>query len=319
MEISLALGGGGVKGIAHIGVLDCLVKEGFHIQAIAGTSAGGLVGAMFAAGYPPEEIRTIIEGINPTRMYSRQPHDGPSLLGNTGIAETLFEILGNYDFSDLRIPFACTAVDLKTSQEVYLNDGPVVDALLATMAIPGIFPAKRRGDAELIDGGVLDPVPVNLARSLLPTKPVIAVALNPEKEQWPQLPQVNLTPPIPLPIPPPIIESISRMRVAQAFLIFTQSIDLSARMIAELRLEIDHPDVIIRPDVHKYGLLDTANPGELIQAGYDAAEQAIPQIRKAGSWTNTVLRFMQQPFQKEKRQPVFNLKKRSNSHPGASQ
>lgn len=294
MKISLALGGGGIKGIAHIGVLDRLVKEGFQIAAIAGTSAGGLAGAMFAAGYSPEEMRSIIEGINPARMYARRPEDGPSLLGYAGIAETLLEILRDTTFSDLKIPFGCTAVNINTSCEVYLKEGRVLDALLATMAIPGVFPAKKHGDAELIDGGVLDPVPVNLARRLLPASPVVAVALTPEQERWPQIPQVHFISHASLPLPSPIIEGIARLRFAQAFHIFVQSIDISSRMITELRLELDHPDVIIRPDVYQYGLLETANPDELYQAGYLAAERAIPMIRKAISPANSVLRFIQQ-------------------------
>jgi NTE family protein len=295
MEICLALGGGGIKGIAHIGVLDCLIKEGFKIQAVAGTSVGGLVGAVYAAGYQPDEILELIVGLNQSRLYTRNPKDGPSLLGYTGVAEALIKLLGESNFSDLKIPFACTAVDLLTCQEVYLNEGLVVDALLATIAVPGIFPSKIRGEAELIDGGVLDPVPVNLSRCLAPARPVVAVALNPEREKWHQLPQFNIAPPVSFPIPPPIIEGIARMRIAQAFRIFLQSMDISARSLTELRLEADHPEVIIRPDVHEYGLLDAVNPKELVKAGYQAAEKAIPEIKRSTSWPNTLARFLRQP------------------------
>ncbi|MBE0696762.1 MAG: patatin-like phospholipase family protein [Anaerolineaceae bacterium] len=295
MEISLALGGGGIKGIAHIGVLDCLVKEGFKIQAIAGTSVGGLIGAVFAAGYQPEEIMDLFAGMNQSRLYSRNPKDGPSLLGYTGVAEALIKLLGESVFSDLKIPFACTAVDLLTCHEVYLNEGLVVDALLATIAVPGIFPPKIRGEAELIDGAVLDPVPVNLSRCLAPSRPVVAVALNPEREKWHQPPQFNMTPPVSLPIPPPIIEGIARMRIAQALRIFLQSMDISARSLTELRLEADHPEVIIRPEVYEYGLLDVVNPKELVKVGYQAAENAIPAIKRSLSWPNTVVRFIRQP------------------------
>jgi NTE family protein len=295
MEINLALGGGGIKGIAHIGVLDCLVKEGFKIQAVAGTSVGGLVGAVFAAGYQPDEILELIVSINQSRMYARDPRDNPSLLGYTGIAEALIKLLGESSFSDLKIPFACTAVDVNTSQEVYLNEGIIIDALLATMAVPGIFPSKKRGEAELIDGGVLDPVPVNLARCLAPNHPVVAVALNPEREKWHQLPQFNIAPPVSMPIPPPIVEGIARMRIAQAFRIFLQSIDISARSLTELRLEVDHPEVIIRPDVHQYGLLDNANPHELVRSGYEAARKALPEIKRSLSWPNAIMRLLKQP------------------------
>lgn len=295
MEISLALGGGGIKGIAHIGVIDCLEKAGFTIASIAGTSAGGLIGAVYAAGYSPAEILNVIETLNPNRMYSRQPSDRPSLMGYSGLAAALVEILGESLFSDLKIPFACTAVDIRSSQEVYLNEGSVIDAVLATIAVPGVFPPKVRGETELVDGGVLDPVPVNLARCMSPKLPVIAVALNPDRSEWQQLPQFNFSPPVSLPIPTPIVEGIARLRIAQAFQTFLHSQDITARMITELRLEVDRPEVIIRPDVHRYGLLDAVQPRELITAGYAAAQSAIPDIRKTYSWPNTMLRILRQP------------------------
>lgn len=295
MEISVALGGGGIKGIAHIGVLDCLEEAGFKIKAVAGTSVGGLIGAVYAAGYRPDEITQVIATLQNDKLYMRQRSDGPSLLGYTGLAQAMTEVLGENQFSDLKVPFACTAVDLRTSQEVYLSDGRVIDAVLATIAVPGIFPSAIRGELELIDGGVLDPVPVNLARCMAPTLPVVAVALNPERDQWHRLPQFNFIPPVPLPIPPPLVEGIARLRIAQAMRTYVHSMDITMRMLTELRLEMDRPEVIIRPDVHEYGLLDHADPDVLIRAGSEAAHEAIPSIRKSLSWVNSVGRILKMP------------------------
>jgi len=300
MEISLALGGGGIKGIAHIGVIEFLEKSGFKIRAIAGTSAGGLIGSVFAAGYSPKEIQTVIESLNPNRMYTRQPQDRPSLLGYTGLAEALTEILDDCQFSELKFPFACTAVDIRTSQEVYLSDGRVLDAVLATIAIPGVFPPMMRGEAELVDGGVLDPVPVNLARCMAPNLPVVAVALNPAQADWQRMPQFNLIPAVPFPIPPPIIEGFARMRLGQALSLFLDSMDISARMMTELRLQTDQPEVIIRPEVHQYGMLDKVDPIILVEAGYKAAEKSLPQIKNALSWPNKVLRIIRNPAQRQR-------------------
>lgn len=304
MEISLALGGGGIKGIAHIGVLDCLLKAGVKIRSIAGTSAGGLIGAVYAAGYSPGKILELVENLDQNKFYSRRPTDGPSLLGYTGLAEALTEILADLDFKQLKIPFACTAVDLGTSQEVYLGNGRVLDAVLATIAIPGIFPPKKRGEAELIDGGVLDPVPVHLARCMAPGLPVIAVALNPAREEWHRLPQFQIMPPAALPIPTPLIEGISRMRIARAFQIFIQSMDVTARMMTELRLEVDRPEVIIRPAVHQYGLLDTAPPQELVRCGYQATEKVIPQIHQLVSWPNMLMRTIRRIGSRQQARPA---------------
>lgn len=294
MDITLALGGGGVKGIAHIGVIDCLVKAGFRIRAIAGSSAGGLVGSIFAAGYNPGEILTLIDNLNPNNFYARRSSDGPSLIGYNGLAKTLVEVLGESHFSDLKIPFACTAVDTLTSQEIYLNEGRVLDAVLATIAFPGIFPPKIRGLAELVDGAILDPVPVSLARRMSPRLPVVAVVLNPSQAEWASIPEFNSLPSVPLPIPTPIIEGFARMRLGQALRIFLQSMDISARMLTELRLEADKPEVVIRPNVFQYGMLDMVNPRDLIQEGYQAAEKAIPEIHKALSWSDWFWRNIRQ-------------------------
>jgi NTE family protein len=295
MEISVALGGGGIKGVAHIGVLECLERAGFKIRAVAGTSAGGLVGAFYAAGFRPREIQEFVETLNQNKLFGRQSTDGPSLLGYTGLASAFTEVQGENTFADLKIPFACTAVDLLTAQEIYISDGLVVDAVLATIAVPGIFPSKMRGDAELIDGGVLDPVPVRLARRLAPALPVVAVALNPTRDAWNQLPEFNIIRPGSLPIPPPLVDGIARLRVAQAFRIFLQSYDITSRLVTELRLEIDKPEVIIRPDVHQYGMLDQVVPRALYDAGYAAAEMAIPEIQKSVTWPRHVMRILRRP------------------------
>ena|SRR5271157_959535 len=287
-DLALALGGGGMKGIAHIGVIRLLESYGFNIRAIAGTSVGGLIGAVYAAGYKTSEIENIINGIEWNHFFKRDRHDGPSLLGLQGITETLINILGDRQFSDLVIPFACTAVDLHCDQEIILSHGTVVDAMQATIAVPGIFPPKQIGESLLIDGGVLDPVPVALARWLAPTLPIVAVCLSPVPEGWSYLPSFHV--PSSSPIPAPIIEQFAHLRIGQAFQIYLRSMDVTSRMLAELRLQVDHPDVLIRPDVYRYGLLDEANPEELIQAGVKATIKSLPEIMKALSWSNQISR-----------------------------
>ena len=185
-EISVALGGGGVKGHAHIGVLKVLVREGFAIQAVAGTSAGGLWGSFFAAGYSSDEIERGMRQISLQTLYRRKPDDSQSMMGLAGLEQVLDREFGDLNIEDLPIPFAVTAVDIDTAQQVVLSRGRLVDAILATIAVPGVFPPKIMDHRVLIDGGVLDPVPVNLARSLAPDLPVVAVVLSPPIDQWVQ-------------------------------------------------------------------------------------------------------------------------------------
>ncbi len=290
-EISLALGGGGIKGIAHIGVLKVLESNNIQISAIAGTSAGGVVGALYAAGYTPDEIEDMITGIDQKKLFTRQANDGPSLMGLSGLIDILNKVIGDRSFADLKLPFAVTAVDIRSNQEFIITKGKITDAILATAAVPGVFPPQHIGEAQLVDGGVLDPVPVAVARWLKPKLPVVAIALNPAKENWAELNAFHIPPETP--IPRPIIDQIAKHRIGQAFSIFLTSMDITSRMITELRLEVEKPEVIIRPDVSKFGFLDNVNPAELIEAGIIAAQAAIPQINQSLSWYNQISRQFQ--------------------------
>jgi NTE family protein len=289
-EIALALGGGGVKGIAHIGVIHVLEEEGFTVRALSGTSAGGLVGSLMASGCSSQHILRILEGINSPHLFARSPKDGPALVGLQGLHQLMINELDDILFEDLVIPFACTSVDINTSQEVILARGSVLDAVMATIAVPGIFPPRQIGEYTLVDGGILDPVPVALARWLAPSLPVVAVCLQSIPEKWAHLPQQNFIP-AQSPIPRPLVEQFSKMRLGQAFQIFVSSIDITSRMLAELRMQQDHPEVIIRPDVEEFALFDIVDPAELIRRGEIAARKALPEIHQALNWSNQLSRF----------------------------
>jgi len=290
MEIALALGGGGIKGAAHIGVIDRLENLGFKIKAIAGTSAGGLMGAAYAAGKSPLQVLKAIQDIDSAEMYRRNPGDGPSLMGHSGLVNGLTNLIGGKEFKELAIPFACTAVDLNSSREIYLREGKVIDAALATMAVPGILPPVRYADALLVDGGVLDPVPVQLARILAPNLPVVAVVLSPAPEKWDTLPRNHVLEAAAIPIPGlnPLLQGFSRLRVGQAIRIFSQSLDINTMMMTELRLKIDRPDVILRPDVAGIGMFDKIDLIGLVEAGRKAVDEQLRQLYREVSWRGKI-------------------------------
>ena len=198
-EIALALGGGGVRGISHIGVLRTLEENNIHVKAIAGTSIGGLIGGLYAAGISTSQLQKAAGLMRQRRLFRRGPSDGPAFLGLKGVEKVLETTLGDLRFKDLSIPFACTSVDLLAGQEIILTQGKVKDAIRATIAFPGVFPPKTINGLTLIDGGVLDPVPVALARWLCPTLPIIAVCLSPEPKEWAELPSPGIPNTIPIP------------------------------------------------------------------------------------------------------------------------
>jgi NTE family protein len=287
MDISLALGGGGSRGHSHIGVIRSLVNEGFNIRAVAGSSAGGLVAACYAAGLSPDEMEKIFVETDQTKLYGRSSSDGPSILGLGGVSTLLEEIFGDKCLEDLIIPCAITAVDIRTASEVVITKGRVVDALLATIALPGIFPPITRGNYLLVDGGVLDPVPVSVARSLAEDLPVVAVVLTPFRDnEKGQIKGIHL----PAIIPSPLADRIQRTRLAQAFNVFLLSVDAGGRMLTELRLKIDSPEIIIRPDVGHIGLLDNVDVHEIIQLGEEAVSPHIDRLKKITGWTSVLNR-----------------------------
>ncbi len=287
-DIALALGGGGVKGMAHIGVINRLEQAGFKIRAIAGTSAGGIVGAVYAAGVHLDSIREDLLEVNQKNFFSRKPNDLPSLLGLSGLVNFLTKYLDEKTFSDLRVPLAVTAVDVQTKQEIILNKGSLIQSILATVAIPGVFPPVLIQDYELVDGGVLDPVPVAVARWLAPKLPIVAVCLSPTPDKWKVMPELSM--PLETPIPRPLLDQLVHTRLAQSLRTFVNAMDITARMVTELRLKAEKPDVVIRPQVHHVSPLDKADPHELIRLGEISVDQALPRLNEAVSWYYQVAR-----------------------------
>lgn len=286
MEIALALGGGGAKGNAHLGVLRRLEKEGYQIKSIAGTSFGGLVGILYASGQSPQTIQEKFASLTQKSLFVRGTQDGPSLLGLQGVRSLLNEMLGKKTFDDLRIPCAVTAVDLNHGTEVILSEGKLVDAILATIALPGIFPVQKMNDWDLIDGGVLNPVPVSVARTLTPNLPIIAVVLNEPLN----LPVRGYKIPLPSYVPRQLAERLARISLAQSLDVFLRSVDVGSRAVAYLRLQIDKPDVIVRPDVHHVDLLDEVDVADLANRGEKALEEVLPEIKRVTSWASRARR-----------------------------
>lgn len=289
MDITLALGGGGSRGISHVGVIRRLEKEGFHIKAIAGSSFGGLVAVLYALGYRPNELEETFASLDQTQFYGRKANDEPSLMGLAGVTQLLEGLIGDKTFADLRIPCAVTATDLKGGSEVILSEGRLVDAILATIALPGVFPARHIGELELVDGGTLDPVPVAPARVLAPRLPVVAVTLNPP------IGSAARTWSIPLPgfVPRVIADRFSKMYYGLALDVFVRSLDIVSRAVSDYRLEVDKPDVIVRPQLGNIDTLDVVDVHEVIRIGEASVVEVLPQLRQKFTLGNRVRRALQ--------------------------
>jgi predicted acylesterase/phospholipase RssA/CRP-like cAMP-binding protein len=180
----LALGSGAAYGLAHIGVLRVLEKEGIVPDIIAGSSIGALVGGLYGAGYGPDELEKLAKSIDLKSGFFKLLGFQDMSIAHRGffkghqVARFLESYLGKRTFQDLRIPVKIVAANLFTSEEVILDTGSLVDAIRASISIPGIFRPVPHQGATLIDGGVVDPLPVRVLASM-GVKKIIAVNVLP--------------------------------------------------------------------------------------------------------------------------------------------
>lgn len=261
--IALALGGGAGLGWAHIGVLRALEAHGVTVGAVAGTSIGALAAVCAAAGR-----LDVLEGlarsanIGTVLRYMDVTMRRGSVFGGRTIAHQLTTHLGPRQFSDLLIPCAAVAADLVSGREVVLKDGPVVDAVLASIAIPGIFMPVRRGDQLLVDGGVVAPVPVAAARSLAPGLPVIAVNLQNDYLRRAQSVGLRLD----------RRQHPSTVNVARA------AMGLLLSRLARQSLTLDPPDLELALPVGHIDVRDFTRAHDLITIGREAVDHDWPAI-----------------------------------------
>ena len=286
-EIILALGGGGLRGIAHLGILRCLEDNGYKVKGIAGTSIGALIGALYASGATLQEIDSIVERFTSKPSFDRKPGDSAAFLGNAIIEQLLTEFLQDRLIEDFPIKFVASATNLDAECEIVLSSGRAVDVVLSAIAIPGIFPARKTKKGLIIDGGVLDPIPVGLARQLNPGLPVVAVCLYKKNLQ-----EVNYETTLPFEsiVPKRFSQRFTHNRYYEALSILTRSVDLMLDRMADATLLIDKPDVLVTPLVGHYRLLDYVIPADLRNRGYDAMQRQLGQLEESLGFVKTLMR-----------------------------
>ncbi|MEI6171402.1 MAG: patatin-like phospholipase family protein [bacterium] len=295
-RIGLALGSGGARGAAHTGVLKILDREGVHPTIVAGSSIGSLIGAAYASGIPTADmekewlavgVSKVLRGFMPTF-----PRAG--LSSGHELRKLLVGLFGDVRIEDLPMPYAAVACDIDTGEPVALRSGSLVDAILASTAIPGIFHPVRWESRILVDGGMVDPVPVSVCRELgadlviavditarpVPTTPSSRSVWNKigdhvheglSRQAW---------------IPASLTELLDRALrerperpLPGLYSILNQSISILLQEIVRQRLVLDPPEVLIRPDL-SLSILSFRQAKDGIEAGVRAAEAAMPLLRQ---------------------------------------
>ncbi len=248
--IGLALSGGAARGIAHIAVLDVLEQDGVPIHAIAGTSSGSIIGALYCAGMSVSEIRRILLG---TRWKDVLKFTVPrtGLISSEGIFQFMEDILPVKKFSSLPLPFAAVATDLRSGEKVVITSGSIARAVQASCSLPVIFTPTEINRKTLVDGGVSSQIPVRTVRNELGLRKVVAVNVNHKALELEQ---------------------------------FDNIIKIAAHLSAlwasrNAREEEKLADVLIQVNAGGIPLYDLSKSKELLKRGKKAAEEKLPEIR----------------------------------------
>jgi NTE family protein len=296
LTIGLALGCGAARGFAHIGVLRTLLANGIRPDVVTGTSIGAVIAGVYAAGrldafeaWARELTRGRVFG------YLDFSFSGSGLIGGSRLADDLVRELGDVRFDELPVRVAAIATEVGTGHEIWLTRGRLADAMYASYALPGIFPPYRIGGRWLMDGALVNPVPVSAARSL-GARLVIAVNLNADNFGRGTVIQ-NHGPDFdeglqPSTEPPP--ESL-RGKAEQLFkrrffgspgkpglsTVMVDAFNIVQDRITRTRLAADPPDTLIAPRLARFGVFDFHRADEAIKLGVEATEKALENIAEA--------------------------------------
>jgi NTE family protein len=295
--IGLALGGGAARGFAHIGILRTLLAHGIVPNVVVGTSIGAVVGGSYAAGQL-DALEEWARGLQPRNIlgYLDIRLNGSGLIGGDRLASQLEAAIGPTLIEDLPLKFATVATEVRTGHEIWLTRGRMVDAMRASYALPGIFSPVLVGDRWLVDGALVNPVPVSAARAL-GAEIVIAANLCSDifsttiYSHGPAAPA-----PEPEVEPAPPKRGFGRLFSAERTMkreffgsrgrpgissVMVDAFNIMQDRITRARLAGDPPDLLITPRVGQIGWFDFHRAEDLIAHGVRAAERAIDSIQES--------------------------------------
>ena len=299
-DVSLVLGSGGARGIAHIGIIRCLEDNGYTIRAIAGSSIGALIGGFYAAGKLDDYQSWVcaLERSDVLRLLDLSFNGGGLFKGHK-IMDVLKKLVGDARIDDLPIEFTAVAVDIERQKEIWFTDGSLFEAIRASIAIPSVFRPHTYRGMMLVDGGVMNPVPI--APTLRTTTDfTLAVNLN-GREETPTLPKSRPKKQQPVKLSDEAQNTVHR--AINRFIdrwwsedekteepqnqwslleLMTRSIDTMQNSIAHMKLAAHPPDIMIEVPRSMGGLFDYHLSQAMIDEGYRLCEEALARFEARG-------------------------------------
>jgi NTE family protein len=299
--IGLALGGGAARGFAHVGIVQTLLANGIVPDVVVGTSIGAVVGGAYAAGQLGtfEQWGRSLQGMRNILGYLDIRLNGSGLIGGERLAAQLETTLGRTAIEELPMKVATVATEVRTGHEIWLTHGSLVDAMRASYALPGIFSPVLIGDRWLVDGALVNPVPVSAARAL---GAEIVIAANLSSDVFTHSTTIY-SHGQPVAVPETVIETSppARRRFGKFFSpertvkreffggggrpgissVMVDAFNIMQDRITRARLAGDPPDLLITPRVGQIGWFDFHRASDLIAFGARAAERALDSIEEA--------------------------------------
>jgi NTE family protein len=265
-RVGLALGSGGARGWAHIGVIRALQEAGIGIDLLSGASIGAPVGAIFCAR-ELDELEDFVRELSWRDMltYFDMVFPVSGLLDGNRVYDLLSDHIRGMTIEDSPIPFCCVATDLIRGREVHLRSGAMVDAVQASISVPGLFTPFSHGDRSLGDGGIVNPVPVDVVRAM-GAEVVIAVNLNRNEDTGA--------------MEDPAGEPEEEDAGPNIFDVIGTSLNVMEQQVTRGRLAAHAPDLLVEPALSNVAIFDFHRAARIIREGHRAMKQQLPALQE---------------------------------------
>ncbi len=288
-KVRLVLGSGGARGMAHIGVIEELEEFGFQVVEVVGCSMGAVVGGIYCAGYLSDYKRWLIKL---SRMDVFRLLDftlsAQGFVKGERVFKSIEEFIGDHQIENFKIPFTAVASDITHKKEVHYNSGSLFKALRSSIAIPTVFTPVRDGKSQLVDGGVLNPLPLNLVNKV-PGEWVVAVNLNADMPYKPSLTQVDehKERAAYLKMFDSILAVLPKFETSKEdavvslglFDLLNKSYELTQDRLTDLMIDVHKPDLVVNISRDACGVFEFYRANEIIEEGRKAFHRAYEQHR----------------------------------------
>lgn len=277
-DIALVLSSGGARGLAHIGAIEELESHGYHISSIAGCSMGALIGGVYAAG-KLKEFREWMKTIDMKKMIELTDFSFSinHLAKGTRIIEAIMEFVPDMAIEDLPVPYCAVATDLKAGREVVFNKGSLFEAIRASISMPSFYKPVQRDGMVLIDGGILNPIPLNrVKRQKKDILVGIDVSGHDYKAQWDEMHRLTEKHKHDTSLKSKILDMLIPDNIEfNYYTMFSRTSSLMIRQNSILMTKLMKPDILVDIQMNRYGTFDFDKSEKLVAIGKQKTLHAI--------------------------------------------